>query len=147
MTLNIEKLTREHLKAVDIFDKDKHIIDLYSYASDEVLGTMGVAYIRGGKVIGCGGVAPLWEGVGQSWMVCGKDYMKYWVSVGRLMIDTIESAFTVFNLRRIQGTTEVDNEVSIRFHEWAGYKKEGILKAYGSDGSDHIMFARLRDVS
>ena len=48
------------------------------------------------------------------------------------------------SLRRVQATTHADFDRGRRFLEWLGFKNEGVLQGYGPDGSDHIIYARVK---
>jgi len=143
MTHKLIPFDVEHLYLMDLRDRDK-LMDWDLVKTIRNAENIGVTYVIDDKPIASGGVIPMWEGVGTSWMACSKDYKNYAVSVGRYMLDTISSAFDIFDLRRIQATCDEKDEESIKFHEWAGYEKEGILKRYGIDGSNHIMFAKVK---
>jgi RimJ/RimL family protein N-acetyltransferase len=46
-------------------------------------------------------------------------------------------------IRRIQMTVRADFPRGLRFAEFLGFEKEGIMKSYGKDGADYILFARV----
>lgn len=67
---------------------------------------------------------------------------------GKLMAALLRQADNWLNIRRIEGIVWVDNYASIQLCERSGFKKEGLLKAYGwRDGSyaDAFTIARLKD--
>lgn len=49
------------------------------------------------------------------------------------------------NFVRVQATTHRQFERGRRFLEWLGFEREGVLRNYGPDGSDHIIYARIKN--
>ena len=45
-------------------------------------------------------------------------------------------------LHRLQATVRDDFDVAKRFIEFLGFKREGLLKNFGPDRCDHIMYSR-----
>ncbi len=137
----------EHLEAINMRTMDADMFNMFG--SDPAVFKIcekgyAATYTRNGKIIACGGVYPIWEGVGQCWMIASKDYMKYWLNVGRYMRLTIDTAAKQFGFKRVQGTVRPDHGVAADFLEWAGFEREGLLKSYGYNGQDHIMYARVK---
>lgn len=44
---------------------------------------------------------------------------------------------------RIQMTTRADLRCGERWAKFLGFEKEGVMKRYGPDGADHILYARI----
>ena len=149
MTCNLIPFKIEHIDQFTMRSIDRDLFAMRG-SNKEIFKVCeqgyGATYIRNGEVIGCGGVFPLWEGVGQCWMTASQDYKKHWLSVARYMKTVIDVSFKLFNFHRIQGTTKASYTEGIKFLEWAGFEREGELKGYGVDKENHIMYARLNNV-
>jgi hypothetical protein len=48
------------------------------------------------------------------------------------------------NVVTIKETARADAPKARRFLEFLGFEREGLLKAYGPDGADHVLFAKIR---
>jgi len=46
-------------------------------------------------------------------------------------------------IRRVQASVSVVDDVAVRFAEWMGFDEEGVMRAYGLDGSDYYRYARV----
>lgn len=123
----------------DMFGADKEVFKICEMG-------YGASYIRDGKIYACGGVYPMWSGVGQCWMIAAKDYKKYKLNIARYMREVIEVAGNQFGFKRIQGTVRANHHEAVKFLEWMKFKKEGTLRRYGYNGQDHIMYSRVTDV-
>lgn len=138
----------EHLEQINMRPMDHDMFNMFG-GDPEVFKICekgyGATYTRDGKIIACGGVYPLWEGVGQCWMIASNNYKEHGLNVGRYMRLAIDTAQKQFGFKRVQGTTRADHGDAIDFLEWAGFKREGLLKNYGYNGKDHIMYARIAE--
>jgi RimJ/RimL family protein N-acetyltransferase len=122
--------------------------------SDEIARQRGEFYLsRGpcftaredGKVVGAGGLLIMWPGVGEGWMLANKDaalrHKKYAYEV---VIEHILKLACELNLRRIQAHVDVNVPAAVKFAEQLGFQREGLMRKYGEDGSDHYLYAIVR---
>ncbi len=96
-----------------------------------------------GEIIACGGIVILWKGVGEAWGLTTKlveDYRILYYKTTKTMIEGFAKAL---KLHRVQATVPVGHEPAARFIIKLGFAREGLLKKFGPDGSDFIMFGRL----
>lgn len=98
-----------------------------------------------GHVIGAGGLIILWPGVGEGWMVVNKDaaqrHKRYAYEV---VIEHLLKLASDLNLRRIQAHVDVNVPAAVKFAEQLGFQREGTMRRYGEDGSDHYLYAIVR---
>jgi len=136
----------EHLEQINMRTMDADMFNMFG-SDPEVFkiceAGYGATYTRDGKIYACGGVYPVWKGVGQAWMIASGDYKKYKLNIGRYMKMAIDTAQKHFQFKRVQGTVRADHGEAADFLEWAGFEREGLLKCYGYNGQDHIMYARI----
>jgi hypothetical protein len=105
----------------------------------------GQAYtITNGVPIACGGILPLWAGVGEGWVVTSPLVEKYPVifakTVWRATVELIES----MDLDRIQTVVDVEHTVSHKWVERMGFKNEGLMRKY-LGGRDFYRYALIRE--
>jgi RimJ/RimL family protein N-acetyltransferase len=51
--------------------------------------------------------------------------------------------FGAYNLQRLEINVRSDYLIGKRFAEKLGFEPEGIMRKYGFDGSDYILYARV----
>jgi len=97
-----------------------------------------------GHIIGCAGIFPMWEGVGEAWFI-GADRIK------AHSLSTIKFIKKVFKDKqdegeyvRLQANVRADWPKAIKFAELVGFKKEGYMKKFGPDGLDYLIMGRIR---
>ena len=115
---------------------DRH---LYSIAADG----HGVSFVANGHLLGAGGIIPIWDGLGEAWVLPGNLIHRHRKTFVRLVRDGIDRMNAEHQFRRIQATARADAASAQRFLEFLGFEREGCLRAYGPDGADHFLFAKM----
>ena len=96
-----------------------------------------------GKPIIIVGCIPLWNGVSELWMLTDTAITSFtrpfWMATKRL----VEILTAELSLVRLQCTVCSLNLPAIKFIEALQFKEEGLLRAYGPDQSDFLMYARV----
>lgn len=107
----------------------------------ENLGLAGLAFtgISRGEVIACAGVAPSGLGSATLWGFISAGAKPYFVRLHR----SAERMLRLRPFRRIEASSEVDFEPGCRWLELLGFEAEGVMRAYGPDGKDHMRYAWL----
>jgi len=67
----------------------------------------------------------------------------YPVSLTRSTTRYFNRIATEMKLKRLQLTVNATNLVAVRWANALGFTREGVLRSYGADGADHIVFARI----
>lgn len=113
-------------------------------AARNLLRGMAITGFRDGEIIACGGIMPLWKGVGEAWVVtsplvrvCSFSFVK--VVWRRLKVFT-----SILGLERVQTTVDAEHEVSIKWVERMGFIREGLMKQY-INGRDFYRYALIRE--
>lgn len=103
-----------------------------------------VTLLEDGIPIACGGVVPLWDGVGGAWAVISESATKYPVRMVRVPRVTLARAEAERGYKRIQMT--VCEELDRKTSEWPkslGFELEGVMRNYGVGGvGNHFMYSR-----
>jgi len=95
------------------------------------------------KPIAAGGVNHLWDNVAEGWVIASKEIWKYPITCARAIKVRTDYLATNNNIKRIQTGVKADCKKAIRFAEWLGFKREGLMKKYGPDGSDYYLYAKV----
>ena len=99
--------------------------------------------IQDGKIVGCGGFTPLWEGVAEIWMYLQPDAFKRKKVALKLMKHILNDIIKQKRYHRIQAIVLKDYKAGIRFAEFFGFKNEGLMKSYSVDKEDFYRYARV----
>tara|TARA_R100000808_G_scaffold12567_1_gene31270 strand:- start:1954 stop:2400 length:447 start_codon:yes stop_codon:yes gene_type:complete len=98
-----------------------------------------------GHLIVSGGIHPIWKGMGEAWLIPSDEIKNHKIRMIKILRDHIDRITIEDDLRRLQATVRADYEPALRFIEFLGFKKEGLLKAYSPAGVDHYMYARVKE--
>ena len=96
-----------------------------------------------GDIVCCFGVIELWPGLGEAWMLTSDKVKRYPISLTRGARRYFDAAARDLQLRRLQITTNVNDELAVRWANRLNFTQEGLLRRYGPDGSDHFMHSRM----
>lgn len=95
----------------------------------------------GGEIMFCVGINERWAGVGEVWFVLSPKAAKhpgvFWAL--RTLIDQAHEK----GYHRLQAAVDYRWWDSVRFAEWLGFKREGIMRKFGSDGRNYLLYARV----
>jgi hypothetical protein len=101
-----------------------------------------------GTVIACAGIVPKHRGVGEAWLVMVDGAERghgYWIArnVRRLFDELMEKE----RYRRVQITIDDRRPDLMRWMRFLGFtfEDDGVLRAYGEQGQDCLMCARVRN--
>ena len=93
--------------------------------------------------IAAGGICYLWDGVAEGWVLASRDIFKYPIFCAKTIKKRTDLLAANNKIKRIQTAVKADSQKAIRFAEWLGFKKEGLMRNYGPDGSDHYLYAKV----
>ncbi len=99
--------------------------------------------LRRGKVVGCAGIIPLWNGVADLWMYLGKETFTDKLFACKIIKYYLNDIIKRHDIHRIQAVVKADYCQGIRFAELFKFKPEGTMKAYGPNKEDFIRYARV----
>ena len=96
-----------------------------------------------GKVVASFGVHNMWPGAGEGWLLAGKQVNSYPITLTRMTRRYLDIAARDLLLRRLQITCNTKDELAVRWAIALKFDREGLLRKYGPDGSDYVMFSRI----
>ena len=104
----------------------------------------GYVVLGKGKPVLCFGVVSQWEGVSELWLIPDQTLIrKHRIQFHKGALAFMELVAKELSLHRLQVTVSSRNVLAVKWIKSLYFKEEGILKNYGIDKSDYIMFARL----
>ncbi len=133
MTLSLIPFEAEHLELVDMKEYERNTARNYN--------GLGYTLICDNYVVCCAGIISSVHGVGDVWMVVGKELSKH----RKTIVKTIRGFFAMIGsfYHRLQMLVKTDDETALRFAEFLGFEREGILRKFDAR-NDYWMMAWLR---
>ena len=140
MMPNIVPFKKEHLAKINLLfemtEDGKQSLATY----DDVIGYTG---LEGNTVLATGGVHRMWEGVGEAWLLVGKEGYDIPKTVAKYTSYIFQHIQEEHQMFRIQASVSAMDKRANKYAQWLGFEKEGIMRKYGPDGSDYIRYARV----
>ena len=90
-----------------------------------------------------GGIIPTWLGNAQGWVISSKRIFRNKVKASRLIKERTDLLFANNKIWRLQTAVKADFKIGIRFAEFLGFNKEGLMVGYGPDKTDYYLMARI----
>lgn len=90
-------------------------------------------------IVGC---SPFWAGVGTLWAVVSDDVSKCSISFVKACKSLVAEHCNNFN--RVQAFVSANNERDCKFIESIGLEAESLMQKMAPDGSDLIMYRRIK---
>lgn len=89
-----------------------------------------------------GGVC-VWDGVARAWAITTPAMDFYPVRYARLFQRLLKWFTQVYNVHRVEFTVRADFDRGMKLAEFLGFKKEGLLMAYGPDRSNYYLYGKV----
>ena len=93
-----------------------------------------------------GGVIPMWQGVAEGWVLSSKQIFDYKIKAAGSIKKRLDYICTNNNIQRLQSAVKAEFLIGVRFAEWLGLTKEGLMKKYGLDGSDYWRMVKFYEL-
>ena len=90
-----------------------------------------------------GGIIPLWNGVAEGWVISSKRIFKNRIRASRLIRKRTDLLCANNKIWRLQTAVKANFKTGIRFAEFLGFNKEGLMVGYGPDKTDYYRMARI----
>ena len=90
-----------------------------------------------------GGIIPTWLGNAQGWVISSKRIFRNKVKASRLIKQRTDLLCANNKIWRLQTAVKADFRTGIRFAEFLGFNKEGLMVGYGPDKTDYYLMARI----
>ena len=90
-----------------------------------------------------GGIIPTWLGNAQGWVISSKRIFRNKIKASRLIKQRTDLLCANNKIWRLQTAVKADFKIGIRFAEFLGFNKEGLMVGYGPDKTDYYLMARI----
>jgi hypothetical protein len=96
-----------------------------------------------GEVAACAGLVLLGWSRAEAWTLFSSIFKSNYRACYKIIKSKLEELIELNFLRRVQSLADPEYKEGIRFLEHLGFEKEGLLRKYGPNGEDLIMFGRI----
>jgi len=110
---------------------------------DFAMAGLSFTLLDDNKPICSGGIIPSWLGNAQGWVISSKRIFKNKIRAARLIRERTDLLCANNKIWRLQTAVKADFKIGIRFAEFLGFKKEGLMVGYGPDKTDYYLMARI----
>ena len=90
-----------------------------------------------------GGIIPIWDGVAEGWVMSSKRVFEHKIRAASAVKKRLDYLCINNNIRRLQTTVKEEFKTGVRFAEWLGLEKEGLMRYYGLDGTNYWRMAKI----
>jgi hypothetical protein len=105
---------------------------------------LAITLLIDGRVACCGGIARLWPGLGEAWMLPAELARSKPLALTRTAHRFIDRAMIALSLHRVQCFCQTLDNRAVRWAPALGFQREGTLRRYGTDGTDYEVFSIVR---
>ena len=95
------------------------------------------------NIVLCGGITPMWDGVAEGWVIASKRIYDHKIKSVSAIKKRLDLLCTNNKIWRWQTSVKENFKVGIRFAEWLGLKKEGLMLKYGPDKTNYYRMAKI----
>jgi len=94
-----------------------------------------------------GGIIPLWDGVAEGWVMASKEVHKNKIKAASAVKRRLDYLCENNEVWRLQTAVKEKFITGVRFAEWLGLKKEGLMTMYGPDQTNYYRMAKIYEFS
>ena len=94
-----------------------------------------------------GGIVPLWDGVGEGWILSSKRIFNHKIQSAISVKKRLDLICENNNIWRLQTAVKEEFKTGKRFAEWLGLKSEGLMQMYGPDKTNYYRMAKIYECS
>ena len=98
------------------------------------------------NIVLCGGITPMWDGVAEGWVIASKRIYDHKIKSVSAIKKRLDLLCTNTKIWRLQTSVKENFKVGIRFAEWLGLKKEGLMLKYGPDKTNYYRMAKIYEL-
>jgi hypothetical protein len=94
------------------------------------------------SLLACGGFLAMWPGVYEAWLFV--DTHNTFVSYKVCLIKKFRNEIAKLNFHRLQATVDEHVYNHHKFMKLLGFSAEGLLRQYGPEKNDYIMYSQVK---
>ena len=138
---------KEHGDEIYAFGMNDKLMEIDASFTENRLDTAipGLSYtlLVDNNIILAGGIIPFWDGVAEGWVMSSKRVFDYKIKAAGSIKKRLDLLCTNNKIWRLQTSVKEEFKTGVRFAEWLGLKKEGLMTMYGPDKTNYYRMAKI----
>jgi hypothetical protein len=145
--VQLVKYSALHYAHLDL--DDDYMVEVAKVASPDIIlenqTSSGIAYtaMLYGKPAAVFGSLALFYGVEEMWLMLGANGRKHAKTLTRVAHGFVDFRMKAGGLHRLQMTVRCRDLKAVRWAKSLGFEIEGLMRKYGTDGSDFFMMSKV----
>lgn len=141
---------RSHADEIITFGMNEKLLENDASAEEGRIdyGIPGLSFtlLADNNIVLCGGVTPLWDGVAEGWVIASKRIFEHKIKSVSTIKERLDLLCYNNNIWRLQTSVKENFKTGVRFAEWLGLKKEGLMLMYGPDKTNYYRMAKIYEL-
>ena len=141
---------RSHADEIITFGMNEKLLENDASAEEGRIdyGIPGLSFtlLADNNIVLCGGVTPLWDGVAEGWVIASKRIFEHKIKSVSTIKERLDLLCYNNNIWRLQNSVKENFKTGVRFAEWLGLKKEGLMLMYGPDKTNYYRMAKIYEL-
>ena len=109
---------------------------------DTAIPGLSFALLADNNIILAGGIIPIWNGVAEGWVMCSQKVFDHKIRSASSVKKRLDYLCINNKIFRLQTAVKEEFLIGVRFAEWLGLQKEGLMKYYGLDQTNYWRMAK-----
>ena len=109
---------------------------------DTAITGLSFTLLVNNNIVLAGGIIPLWHGVAEGWVMCSQKVFDHKIRAASSVKKRLDYLCINNKIGRLQTAVKEEFYTGVRFAEWLGLKKEGLMKYYGLDKTNYWRMAK-----
>ena len=109
---------------------------------DTAIAGLSFTLLINNNIVLAGGIIPLWHGVAEGWVMCSQRVSDHKITAAASVKKRLDYLCLNNKIRRLQTAVKEEFLTGVRFAEWLGLQKEGLMKYYGLDQTNYWRMAK-----
>jgi len=140
--MSLTLFSREHLTLMNVKAGDARTVANMAGVAErlEELGAASILSADGTLVLGVMGAAPTIPGVCEVFVLASEDQQRHPITFAKCVRKELYTLKQKY--RRIQAVAK-DDDFHSRWLSWLGFEREGVMKKFGMNGEDMVMWGLI----
>ena len=109
---------------------------------DTAIPGLSFTLLADNNIILAGGIIPIWNGVAEGWVMCSQKVFDHKIRSASSVKKRLDYLCINNKIFRLQTAVKEEFLIGVRFAEWLGLQKEGLMKYYGLDQTNYWRMAK-----
>jgi len=118
-------------------------IQISQFVDKMVVPDMSFTAVVNGSIVACGGIYPVWDGVGEAWFLGSHLIHKYTKTIVKELRMHLHGIMEAHQLHRVQAHILEDWPNARRWIRFLDMQEEGVLRKFSPDGHNYIQFSKV----